>query len=226
MARHVVIAIPAYSGTVHLGTMRSVIHDTMALVQRGDRVSIYDESGSTDLPDARAQMVHRFLSGDGTDLVNIDNDICWEAGALLRLVDLPVDCVGGAYPKREDPIQFPVRYLPDREDLIADPQTGLLEVEAIQGGFVRYRRAMLERMCEAYSDLWFSTTRYPGERLHALFEPLRFSDGRKFGEDFSFFHRWRAIGGQVWVDPNVTMAHVGLKAFIGNLGDWLKDRPQ
>ncbi len=223
MVKHIVIAIPAYTGTVHLGTMRSIIHDVLALVRRGDKVSIYDESGSTDLPDARAQIVHHFLSGSGTDLVSIDNDVFWEAGALVRLVDYPVDCVGGAYPKREDPIQFPIRYLAELESL---PDTGLLEVEAIQGGFVRYSRAMLERMCTAHDDLWFSTTRYSGHKLCALFEPVRLDDGRKLGEDFSFFHRWRAIGGQVWLDPNITMGHVGPKAFIGNIGDWLRGNAQ
>lgn len=223
MSNHVVIAIPAYTGMVHLGTMRSIIHDMMELVKRGDRVTIQDESGSTDLPDARAQMVFRFLKGGGTHLVNIDNDVCWEAGALVKLVDYPVDCVGAAYPKREDPISFPVRYL-DREELRADPKTGLLEVEAIQGGFVRYSRAMLERMCEAYDHLWFKTDRYPDERLHALFEPMRLGSGAKLGEDFSFFHRWHLIGGQVWVDPEINMAHVGPKAFIGKFGDWLRSR--
>jgi hypothetical protein len=202
--------------------MRSLMADCMALTRRGDRVTIDDECGSTDLPDARAAMVARFLKGSGTHLVNIDNDVVWPAGALLKLVDCPVECVGGVYPKREDPISFPVRYLP-REDLIADPETGLLEVEAIQGGFVRYARSCLESMVEAYSELSFRTSRYEDLELPGLWREVMVGD-RKFGEDFAFFHRWRAIGGRVWCDPSITMAHVGLKAFIGNFGDWLRDR--
>lgn len=221
--KHVVIAVPAYTGVVHLGTMRSIITDCMVLTARGDVVSIDDECGSTDLPDARAAMVARFLAGNGTHLVNVDNDVVWEPGALVRLVDYPVDCVAGVYPKRQDPIQFPVRYLQDRTELWADPETGLLELEAVQGGFVRYSRACLERMSSVYRHLAFRTSRYPDLELPGLWREVMTDDGRKLGEDFAFFHRWREIGGQVWADPNVIMAHIGPKAFVGRFGDWLKE---
>lgn len=224
--KHIVIAIPAYTGMVHLATMRSLMADVMALTARGDIVTIDDECGSTDLPDARAAMAARFLAGSGTHLVNIDNDVCWEKGALLRLVDHPVDCVGAVYPKREDPISYPVRYL-DRPELHADPATGLLEMSAIPGGFVCYSRAMLVRMVAHYKDLEFYTSRYPNVMLPGLWREVMVADSlAKFGEDFAFFHRWRAIGGQVWVDPDVSMVHIGLKAFIGNFGQWLRSRSE
>jgi hypothetical protein len=34
----------------------------------------------------------------------------------------------------------------------------------------------------------------------------------------------RAIGGRVWVDPEINMAHMGNKAFAGSLGQWLRGR--
>lgn len=222
--KHIVLAVPAYTGTVHLGTMRSILADVIALTSRGDKVTIDDECGSTDLPDARAAMVAKFLAGSGTHLVNIDNDICWEAGALVRLVDHPVDCVGAVYPKREDPISYPVRYLQQHADIPYDTDTGLIELEAIQGGFVRYSRACLEMMVAAYQELAFRTSRYPDLDLPGLWREVMADERTKLGEDFAFFHRWRAIGGKVWCDPDVTMAHVGLKAFIGNLGQWLKSQ--
>jgi hypothetical protein len=221
---HVVIAIPAYTGVVHLGTMRSLMTDLLTLTKRGDSVEVIDDCGSTDLPDARAAMAARFLAGPGTHLINLDNDVAWQAGALVRLVDYPVDVVGGVYPKREDPISYPVRYL-DRPELHADPDTGLLEVEAIQGGFVCYSRACIQRMADEYRSLSFRSSRYPDLELPGLWREVMVGD-RKLGEDFAFFHRWRAIGGQVWCDPDITMAHVGLKAFIGNFGQWLRNRPQ
>ena len=218
---HIVIAVPAYTWQVHISTMRSIITDLLALVARGDRVSIFDESGSSDLADARAIIVAHFLNGDGTHLISLDNDVCWQAGALVRLVDAPVDMVAGVYPKRQDPIEFPLRYL-DRPELWSDPKTGLLEVEAVQGGFVRYSRACLERMVEAYADLRCLSSRSPLGHLYALFDPLRLPDGRKLGEDFAFCHRWRAIGGEVWIDPEFKMGHTGLKLFAGSLGDHLR----
>lgn len=218
--KHIVIAIPAYTGTVHLGTLRSLVADVVALIQRGDVVTIDDECGSADLRDNRSAIAARFLAGDGTDLISLDHDVCWPAGALLKLVDYPVECVAGVYPKREDPIQFPIRYLPG--ELWADPETGLLEVEAVQGGFVRIARSVLERMSVEYADLAFKNSRFPDMTLPGLWRELMVGES-KYGEDFAFFHRWRAIGGRVWVDPEITLAHVGLKAFIGKLGDHLRE---
>ena len=51
-----------------------------------------------------------------------------------------------------------------------------------------------------------------------------FEDGYKWGEDYSFCIRWRKIGGQVWVDPEIEMGHVGYKIFQGNLGNYLRNR--
>jgi hypothetical protein len=223
MAKHIMIAVPAYTWSVTIPTMRSVIADMTLLMQRGDKVSLFDESGSTDLPDARAVMVGHFLKSDATHLVSLDNDICWQAGALLKLIDYPVDMVAGVYPKRKDPIEYPVRWLPT-PTLQADPETGLLEVEAAPGGFVRYTRNCLETMTANYPSLRFKSTRYGTEDdLYALFEPM-FIDGRRMGEDFAFCRRWRDIGGQVWINPEIKMGHIGPKMFEGHLGHWLRNR--
>lgn len=222
--RHVWIAIPAYTGTIHMGTMRSVIADMLAFADRGDKVTIFDESGNAMIGDCRALIVAKFLEGDGTDLVFVDSDVSWEAGALLKLVDQPVDFVAGIYPQRKDPINYCVRWKADKAELWADPETGLLEVEGVPAGFMRLTRAMLERMVAHYPDTAFHCDPAKDQTAWALFDPHRI--GRiKFGEDYSFCRRWTDIGGKVWVDPEIRMGHCGNKTFIGSLGDWLRNRP-
>lgn len=221
-SRHVVIAIPAYAGTIHLATMRSLMADMTALMKRGDLVSIIDDCGNTDIADARASMASRFLSSDGTDLVFIDNDVSWEAGALLRLLDYPVDFVAGVYPKRAEPFGFPVQYIEDRPELRADPETGLLEVAGVPAGFMRCTRKMLETMSRDYGGLAYDRH---GKTIIGLFDTMRIDGGkRKLSEDFSFCRRWREIGGKVWIDPEIKMGHVGSKTFTGSIGDWLRGR--
>lgn len=217
MARHVVIAIPAYSGTVHLGTMRSVVRDMTALMARGDLVTIEDECGNTDISDARAAIVARFLKGDGTDLVFVDHDVMWGEGALVRLVDYPVDFVAGIYPRRAEPIEYSVRYL-DNKELFA--VNGLIEVAGVAAGFMRCSRSMLERMVWSYAGLSYVRQE---QSICGLFDPYRLDD-RKLSEDYSFCQRWRDIGGKVWIDPEIKMGHVGSKVFTGCLGEWLRNR--
>lgn len=218
--KHVVIAIPAYTWTVQLATMRSILHDVLALTQRGDWVSFLDESGSSDIADARAIIVEQFLDGGGTHLVCVDSDVCWERGALVRLVDAPVDFVAGVYPKRQDPIEFPVQYIPGPLQAV----DGLLEVEAVQGGFVRLTRPMLKQMGEAHPGLKVQSSRSPKGSMHMLYDRVILEDGTKIGEDFAFCHRWRAMGGKVWIDPEINLGHIGNKMFAGRLGDWLRER--
>lgn len=221
--RHVWLAIPAYTGTIHMGTMRAVLNDLLALADRGDRVTLFDESGNAMIGDCRGLICAKFLESDATDLVFIDSDVSWEAGAVLKLVDAPVDFVAGIYPQRKDPIAFTVQYLTDRSELWADPETGLLEVMGVPAGFMRLSRAMLEKMTAAYPDTQFYCSEGPNETVHDLFGPWRIGK-IKYGEDFSFCARWRAIGGKVWVNPEIRLGHCGYKTFMGSLGEWLRGR--
>ena len=43
-----------------------------------------------------------------------------------------------------------------------------------------------------------------------------------WGEDFFFAERWREMGGQIWVDPNITFTHRGSKGWVGNFMDAIK----
>lgn len=203
--------------------MRSIISDMLLLTDRGDKVTIFDESGNAMIGDCRGLIVAKFLESDATDLVFIDSDVAWEGGGLVKLVDHPVDFAAAIYPQRRDPQAYCVQWIQDRPDLIADPETGLLEVEGVPAGFMRLSRAMLEKMTEHYSDTAFYCEQAPNRTAHDLFGAYRIGK-LKFGEDYSFCRRWREIGGKVWVDPEISMGHTGYKTFTGSLGGWLKSR--
>lgn len=219
---HVTVAIPAYTGTIHLGTMRSLFTDLLALQARGDSWTLEDECGNGLIADARALIVAKFLASESDQLVFIDSDVCWEAGALLKLVDHPVDMVVGIYPQRKDPISYCVRWL-EKKELWADPKTGLLEVGGTPAGFMKLSRPQLEAMVEHYEDLWFYMENAPDNKGWALFSDY-WIDHCKLGEDYAFCARWIDMGGKVWIDPEISMGHIGNKTFQGHLGDWLRSR--
>lgn len=221
--REVWIAIPAYTGQIHLGTMRSIVSDMLAFADRGDKVTIFDESGNAMIADCRALIVSNFLAGTGTDLIFVDSDVMWEAGALLKLVDHPVDFVAAAYRQRRDPENYCISWRTDRDELWSDPKTGLLEVEGVPFGCVKLTRAALEKMVKGYPETEFYVEVAPNQTSHALFDPYRIGK-LKFGEDYSFCRRWRDLGENIWIDPEIKMAHVGYKTFQGCIGDWLRNR--
>jgi len=220
--KNIMVAIPAYTGTIHLGTLRSLMTDLLSLQARGDAWTLHDECGNALIADARALIVAQFLASDCDTLVFIDSDVVWEAGALLKLVDYPVDMVAGIYPQRKDPINYCVKWL-DKPELHADPETGLLEVAGVPAGFMKLSRAQLERMVEQYPDTQFYVATAPNETAWALFADYRIGK-HKMGEDYAFCRRWTDMGGKVWIDPEITMGHVGYKTFSGHLGHWLRSR--
>jgi hypothetical protein len=222
---HVMIAMPVYTGTVHIGTMHSLIDDLIALVARGDKFTLVDDIGNALIADCRGVIATNFYHSDCDQLIFVDSDVCWERGSLLRLIDHPVDLVGGIYPSRVEPVQYMVKYL-DRPELWADPQTGLLEVEAIPAGFTKISRNCIEKMIKAFPEKYFHGSAKDNE-FYPLFDSYVVDrNGLKFkhGEDYSFCYKWISIGGKVWVDPEIGMGHVGLKVFEGHLGNYLRNR--
>jgi len=51
--KHIMIAMPAYTGTVHMGTMRCLFTDLIALIKRGDRFTLIDDIGNALIADCR-----------------------------------------------------------------------------------------------------------------------------------------------------------------------------
>lgn len=223
----VFVALPCYSGSLAVLTYKSLMHDTFRLALAGVQTRIFDELGHADIYLLRAQLLANFLADPhATDMVMIDSDVGWEPLGLQKLLSHDVDLVAGAYPKRQEPLQFMFRS--DREDgknLYGDPATGLIEVHGMPGGFMRIRRAAAEKMVAHYQDLkaWCNTS--PGGEVTRLFDPYWFKgpsgENRVLAEDYAFCQRWRDIGGKVWMDASISMAHIGTKAYMGKLGEFV-----
>ena len=42
-------------------------------------------------------------------------------------------------------------------------------------------------------------------------------DNRYLSEDYTFCRRWQALGGEIWLDPNTKLNHVGSYTFEGDV---------
>lgn len=214
--RHVMIAMPVYTGMVHAPTMRALLSDAVLLASQGWQITLNDKCGNTLIDEARSECVHLFLQSGATDLVFVDWDVCWPPGAMKQLLDHPVDVVGGIYPKRQDPIEFNVRTAEEGVYPV-DQATGLIDVLGLHAGFLRITRKAAQAMTEHYRD----TLTYDrhGKKIVHLFERYRTPGTQQMlGEDYSFCQRWLDIGGKCWLDPHFQMGHIGLKMYVGQFG--------
>ncbi len=214
------VAIPAYDGKVTCETARALLDEQSAATLAGFELSIAFLPGCSLITHARNQLVRDFLATDADKLVFVDADVAWDVGSLLRLAKHPVDFVGGAYRYKSQDESYPVAWSEGAE-LWADPATGLLQVDSLPGGFLCLTRAVFERLAEARPDRAYSQY---GHDYHGFFHaPIQ--DGKMYGEDAAFCADWRSIDGQVWLDPELHLTHVGgVNTYPGHIGNWLRNR--
>jgi hypothetical protein len=214
------VAIPAYDGKVGIETVRSLLDEQGAAALLGVEIQVGLLPGCSLITMGRNQLVADFLATDCDRLVFIDADVSWTPGDLIRLAAHPVDVVGGAYRYKKAEEDYPIRWL-DKPALWADPETGLLEVDSVPGGFLAISRQTFEKLREAHPERAYM---HEGRQFHGYFHaPVE--AGRIWGEDTAFCNDWRKTGGQVWLDIEPLLTHTGgHNNFTGSVRDWLRAR--
>lgn len=213
-ARHLRIAVPAYTGHVTADTSHSLNEGILLLHEAGVKLSFDYVCGSCYLDHARNVLATCFMESEATDLLFVDADLGFAPEAMLRIASLTRPFVAGIYSKKSDKTEFPVTF--DVEELWSD-EDGLIEAATVPTGFLRLNRAVFEAMSyEEYVD-------NQGKPWRGYFE-CGSRNGVYWGEDTRFCLDWRAMGGKIHVIPDLTFAHNGLKAWKGNWGAWMRDQ--
>jgi hypothetical protein len=217
--RQVFIAVASYSQKTCTAFTHSLLKTIPELSARGYTVHVETLCNDALIARARNTLLSVFYHRNYDDLVFIDDDMGWEDGAVSRLLDHPVELVGGLYPVRKDKEEYMLRWEEGKKTAQLDPANGLLEVDCIPTGFMRITRACAEKMINAYSERWYHEDSGAVEKSWAVFDCMMI-DNRYWGEDFLFCQRWRKIGGRVWVDPWLKFKHVGEKVYEGCFGTY------
>lgn len=213
---NIYVAVPAYDGRITIETARSLCNEQVMAALSGINLTVQFVPGGSLVTTVRDRIASDFLASNADRLVFIDSDISWKMGDLIKLAQHPVDFVGGCYRYKQEPEGYPITFL-DREELWADPETGLLEVAALPAGFLALSRSVFERMKEAFPSRVY---KHFEREMHAFFHAPPGG-----GEDGAFCNDWRSIGGAVWLDPTFTLTHTGGNPdFTGCIGDWLRNR--
>lgn len=214
----VFVAVPAYDGKIGCDTVRALLNEQALAGSLGCEMAISFLPGGSLITHARNHCASDFLASDADRMFFLDADVSFEPGSLIKTALRPQDFVGGCYRYKDPNEGYPVGWLQDRAELQADLATGLLEVEALPGGFLSLSRDVFQRLREAYPGRSYG---FFGHEFWAYFHAPP-----GCGEDGTFSAEWRGAGGQVWLDPELTLTHHGgFPSFTGNIGEWLRARP-
>jgi len=210
------IAAPAYDGTITVWHASSLSETCKLGLTKDINVFCIYMSYDSLVQRARNDIVQLALELKVDDLVFIDADVDWKPKDFFKLLDYDVDVVGGVYRKKGDEEQYPVK-LKDNKCHIED--NGLVEVDGIPMGFARITKRALEM-------IWKESREYrephKEKPIRMVFDISISEDGELVSEDISFCKKWESAGGKLYLDPNIELAHVGTKRWVGNFMDYIE----
>lgn len=211
----VFIATPAYE-SVKAGYALSLAKTVEELTRRGIPRTINILFGNCHVDDGRNELVRDFLDNTNcTDLIFIDADVMWEPEMFLRLIKHDTgDIVAGAYPFKSNEGTFPVgKILGGQEG--GKGKSALLSVSYAPTGFMRIPRSVFEALSPDKPQ--------KGQlaKSRRFFE-RRYTDRTYDGGDVTFCRKWIAAGGQVFIDPVLTLGHIGEHRWTGNFQSYLQ----
>ncbi|HWA41673.1 MAG TPA: hypothetical protein VHA10_00565 [Hypericibacter adhaerens] len=241
----VMIGTPCYGGIVTNGFVHSLLDTQRACDKRGIALELMLLSGESLITRGRNTIVGYMLGNpDFTHLFFIDADTGWRSEQVLRMLDFDRDVVCGVCPaKVMDWERIRANAARGVEDLEASsliyilrgskPGVAAEQIRSVQGfartdyagtGFMLIKRQVLERLRDAHPELecgmsggMGSVTLSKPRSTYALFD-CEIDPETKiyYGEDYGFCRRWRALGGEIWVDLTSRLDHIGSLTFHGD----------
>lgn len=178
------------------------------------------EVGCPYISAARAALLRRALDAKADMIVFLDHDLSWKPGDLTRLIQTEGEVVAGLYRFKQAEIEYmgTVEAGPDRYPVVRESD-GALKGVRVPAGFLKVNKSAVQRIMRAHPELLYGDPISPHVDLfnHGAFE------GVWWGEDYAFSRRWRAMGRDIWIVPDLDLTHHDHDAgdFPGNLHRYL-----
>jgi hypothetical protein len=213
----VMLAMPTHRD-IPAGTVASLLATQDLLTAKRIPFEVQLQVGNSLVTHARSKIADTFLKSDKSLLFWVDSDIEWEAKDFLRLCALAtkMDVVGGAYPAKRDPIVFFLD--PSSGGDIESNEYGCLKIGGWGMGFTVMNRRVIEAVAAKSPKLKFNGSDEPIAHMFRCDE----IDGFARGEDMAFFADVKELGFEAFLDPSVTLGHIGSKTYTASIANMLR----
>jgi glycosyltransferase involved in cell wall biosynthesis len=215
-SKKVVFCIPTLTKP-HQATLDSLAASIPLITEAGWEEGTVYEIGCPYISAARSKMLRKALDAGADVIVFIDHDVSWDPQDLLQLIETEGDVVAGTYRFKRDEVEYMGSLLVDEQGKPKVRDDGCVLAHSIPAGFLKITKEGVNKFMAAYPELCY------GERYHPCVD--LFNHGAHqwtwWGEDYAFARRWRERCGEVWIVPNLNIAHHGDKAYPGNYHEYL-----
>lgn len=239
------IATPCYGGMMMEPYFKSVLRLVFFADKHGIPLQFGTIANESLVTRARNTLVAFFMQSDATHLLFIDGDIEFKVEDFLRLYGADKDVVVGAYPKKGlawnqiknfvlstpncDPSTIPAAgadyainfQFKDPAAKTVEIENGLVRVKDAGTGFMMIKREVIQKMMDNHPELKYNNDLNVDKSIDkfsfALFDTMiEESSKRYLSEDYTFCRRWQNMGGEIWLDPSISLNHYGTTGFQGN----------
>lgn len=220
---HIMIATPAYDGKVELQYALSLANTVHLLKSNGVKVTLRLVKSGSLLVAERNRIIQEFWESDCTHLLCIDSDLGWPEHAVLAMLDVNKEFVGGVYPARGQNGLFLFRPVMNPDKTLVT-EKHLLKMDYIPSGFILLSKSLIAKMRDKFPELYYEPKNKSvlnPEKAFCFFD-TELWEGEFWGEDYVFCRRAREAGADIWVDPLIQFNHAGT---IGMLIESLSKNP-
>ena len=220
---NIFFATPCYGGMVTDQFFLSMFRVSQTFMQHGINFRITTLRNESLITRGRNILTAMFLESDCSHLMFIDADIEFQADDLLRMMAYDKPIMAAAYPKKALPIQYAINFkFINQEKKQIRIENGAVEVLDASTGFFLVKREVVEKMMQAYPELHYRNDSNIDEKFnkycYSFFDTIHDpEDNRYLSEDYTFCRRWQKLGGEIWLDPNTKLNHVGTYSFEGDV---------
>jgi hypothetical protein len=237
----IMIGVPSFRGTIMVNTTGSLLRLVGLCNDIGIKVNFVNVD-SAEVIRARNTIASHFIrSPEFSHLLFIDDDMGFEADAILDLVRANKDVIGAVCPKRvldlekiyaaaqrgdslesaiTEGLSFVTRHLPTEK---IEVKEGLIKVAGIGMAVTLIKRQVFQKLidnklvAETPVPDASGTDAFGHNHHYGFFDPLPDSQtGSMLSEDLAFCERWRVqLGGEIWALTSRRISHIGMYDYAG-----------
>ena len=219
--KSIFIALPAYDFKVSLKLAVSLAKFSRASAEHGIDIQIGSICGCSVVSRARNLLAKDMLESKCDYLLFIDSDINFEPDDIFRLMAWGTDPKKGivaAVPRtrNESKVYIATLDYDENGDLTMNGM-GLVRAKRVATAFMLVRREVFETLEKEHPE-WAYYDSKTDRTLSCMFD-FQLAEEGYIGEDFLFCDRVRSHGFEVWIDPTITLGHMGVQEYVGNYGN-------
>lgn len=227
------IACPCYQGQIHVKCMECITALILICHNQSMKYRFFTLTTESLVSRARNVCASVFLKSEFDYMIFIDSDIIFDPYDVLKLLAYDKKIIAGIYPTKKIDFELMKQHIHSCHTLhdlmcktctyplndLLQSEAALLVVKEAPTGFMVIKREVFANLMDSHKHLKYKND-IPGYNAHSLdgyfynFFPVEVHDGRLLSEDYGFCH---LTSEKIYVDPSVTLVHIGTMHYYGNL---------